>query len=101
MVIEERPAPLDDDPFREMRRHMDAEGRLTHWPAKRSRQLIALRYLATKFTPEMEFNERGINEFLNSIHTFKDPAMLRRELFDLRVLDRTRDGSRYWLRKEA
>ena len=99
MVTEELRPPTADDPFHVMRRHMDGEGRLTFWPAKRSRQLIALRYLATKFTPEMEFNEHGINEFLNTIHTFKDPAMLRRELYDLKILDRTRDGSRYWLRK--
>ena len=34
---------------------------------------------------------------LNRLHTFGDPAMLRREMFDCRLIDRDPAGSSYWL----
>ena len=30
-------------------------------------------------------------------HTFGDPALLRRELFERGLVDRVKDGSAYWL----
>ena len=85
------------NPFHEIRNHLDAEGRLRTWPAKRARQLVALRYLAGKFEPGVDYTERQVNELLNRHHTFGDPATLRRELFDARLLGREGNCSRYWV----
>jgi len=38
-----------------------------------------------------------VNNLLNSHHSFKDPATLRRLLFGTGLIDRTVDGKCYWL----
>jgi hypothetical protein len=77
-------------------RYLDAEGRLKGWPSKRSDQLDALRYLADRLPEGVEWSERELNELLKSLHTFGDWALLRRDLYDARLLERSLDGRRYW-----
>ena len=62
---------------------------------------MALEFLAAKFEVGREYSEKEVNEILNQNHTFGDPAMLRRELYIARLLDRTPDGSRYWRQERA
>ncbi len=57
---------------------------------------MVLEYLASKFEAGWEYSEKEINAILDQNHTFGDPAMLRRELFMKKLLDRAPDGSRYW-----
>ena len=77
-------------------RYLDAEGRLKGWPSKRSDQLDALRYLASRLPEGVEWSERELNALLKSLHTFGDWALLRRDLYDVRLIDRSLDGRRYW-----
>lgn len=81
----------------EIERFLDGEGRLTAFPAKRKKKIHALFYLAQKFEPGRDYTERETNELLVAWHTFADPATLRRELYDYRFLDRSRDGRVYRL----
>lgn len=76
---------------------LDANGKLTAFPAKRKMKLYALLYLAQKIPADTDFTEREINDILLDWHTFADPATLRRELYDYRFLDRSRDGKVYRL----
>jgi hypothetical protein len=80
----------------ELQNHLDNEGRLTAWPSKRSLQLLALNYLATKLEPRRVYVEKEINALLNSWHTFGDPALLRRELYERGLLNRQKNGAEYW-----
>ena len=80
-----------------LRNFLDAEGKLTAFPAKRKMKLYALLYLAQKIPADADFSEREINDILLDWHTFADPATLRRELYDYRFLDRSRDGKAYRL----
>lgn len=82
------PAPLR--PF------ADAEGRLHQWPAKWSKQRLALDWLADAFEPGRRYSENEVNARLNEHHTFGDWAMLRRLMCDLGLLAREPDGSAYW-----
>ncbi|MCL2057249.1 MAG: DUF2087 domain-containing protein, partial [Oscillospiraceae bacterium] len=61
---------------------------------------IALFYLAAKFEPGKRYTEKEINETLNNWHTFGDPAMLRRDLYNGYFLGRKKDGSEYWLEEQ-
>lgn len=81
---------------------LDKNFKLKSWPSRkhREKQLLALEFLAGKFEPGREYSEKEVNEILNQNHTFGDPAMLRRELYMKKLLDRTPDGSRYWLQKK-
>jgi len=77
---------------------LDDRGRLTAFPAKRKKKLPALLYLAETFSPGVMYSEREVNDLLDTWHTFRDPATLRRELYDYRLLDRRADGSAYWVK---
>jgi hypothetical protein len=80
----------------EIRNFVDSRGRLRQWPAKRKLQLVALEMLASQFEDDIVYTEREVNGLLNLHHTFGDAAMLRRELFEMGHLGRTRDGAQYW-----
>ena len=80
-----------------LRKFLDADGKLTAFPAKRKMKLYALLYLAQKIPADTDYTEREINDLLLDWHTFADPATLRRELYDYRFLDRSRDGKVYRL----
>ena len=80
-----------------LRNFLDTGGKLTAFPAKRKMKLYALLYLAQKIPADSDFTEREINDILLDWHTFADPATLRRELYDYRFLDRSRDGKVYRL----
>lgn len=74
---------------------LDENGRLKQFPAKRKMKIIALFYLAEKMEENRCYTEQEINEILLQWHTFRDPATLRREMYDYQLLDRTRDGRTY------
>lgn len=82
---------------------LDKDCKLKSWPSRkhRDKQLLALEYLASKFETGKDYSEREINELLNRHHTFGDPALLRRELFMKKLLDRAPDGSRYWIQEKV
>lgn len=80
-----------------LRSFLNAEGKLTAFPAKRKMKIYALFYLAEKIEEDRDYTERQINDLLLSWHTFADPATLRRELYDYHFLDRSRDGKVYRL----
>lgn len=79
--------------------YVDNQGRVTDWPPlKRSEQQMAVRrYLASRFTADVRYTERQVNDLLNVWHTFGDWALLRRELYDWGFLEREKDGSLYWV----
>ena len=80
-----------------LRNFLDDEGKLKAFPAKRKMKRYALFYLSEKLEVGREYTEREINEQLLNWHTFADPATLRRELYNYRVLDRSVDGRLYRL----
>jgi hypothetical protein len=83
----------------ELRGYLDGQGRVIRYPSRRKpgrlRTLI-LNYLLSKFDPIHLYTEKEVNALLNEYHTFGDPALLRRELFDRGLLDRIPNGSAYW-----
>ena len=71
------------------------DGRLMRWPAKRGDQVLALWGLWSQLPPRQTFTERGISEVLRGLHDFGDHALLRRELYEARLVTRTLDGRDY------
>ena len=85
--------------LRALRPFLDADGRLTALPAKERKKRIALWYLAGKLEDGRLYSEPEINALLDEWTLFHDPAALRRELYNKRLVDRTADGGRYWKEK--
>lgn len=78
-------------------RWLDAQGRLAQWPVKQSIQGVATAYLVAKFEVGRRYSEAEVNAVLDSWHLFNDPACLRRAMVEWERMDRTSDGSAYWL----
>ena len=84
----------------EIKSFLNEQGQLVKYPTKFKRQIFALFYLASKFERNREYTEKEVNEVLKDWHTFEDWAMLRRDLYDRRFLNRKQDCSLYWLEEE-
>ena len=70
-------------------------GKLTGLPVKRKKKMAALVWLAEHIPPEKTYTEKEFNTLLNRLHSFNDPAALRRELCDFGLVSRSEDGTEY------
>jgi|GEM_PF-254481 len=95
--------PADDQPAdansalpQEIKRLLDAQGRVVRWPSKQRERMPVLDYLASLFEPGRFYSEREVNAILIAHILFEDFVTLRRELYDYHLLNRERNGARYW-----
>ncbi len=94
-----RPDYLPDSMMKEDARKvlascLSADGTIIQIPAQPGRRRVILEYVLNAFEPGKVYSEREVNLLLARFH--KDTASLRRYLFDEGMLDRERDGSKYW-----
>lgn len=80
----------------EINHYLNSDGKLITWPSKSNAKILTLYYLSNHFEWSKFYSEKEVNEILNKIHTFNDPALLRRELYENKFLDREADVSKYW-----
>lgn len=78
-----------------VQRSFDADLRLMRWPSRRMDQITALWVLWSQIPAAREMPEKEVSALLRDRHLFGDHALLRRELCDLGLMNRTRDGSVY------
>ncbi|MFN3857875.1 MAG: DUF2087 domain-containing protein [Caulobacter sp.] len=76
-------------------RYFDAQGRLASWPSRRAQQRLCLWFLWSRIPTETDLSEPQVNERLKAAHLFGDHALLRRDMVDMGLLTRTRDGRAY------
>jgi hypothetical protein len=76
-------------------RYFDPAGRLTSWPAKTSVQHLVMWALWAKLPGESAMSEREVSTALNEWHLFGDAAILRRTLWELKLVTRSQDGREY------
>lgn len=90
---------LEEDAARLLANYLNPDGTLTHIPApipaKAKVFKAILQYVVQPFKPGENYTEKQVNELLSRY--FNDPVALRRYLIDAHLLERARDGSRYWL----
>jgi pyridoxal 5'-phosphate synthase pdxT subunit len=94
-IRDENGLPEGLEPF------IDAQGRFTQWPVKQSLQLAIVANLASVFEPGRRYTEREVNDLLDTRHTFRDAALLRRLLVELGYIERRPDGAAYWISRNA
>ena len=82
--------------IKDLQAFMNEENQLVSLPAKYKKKLMAFYYLATKLENGKRYTEHEINDILNRWTLFKDPATLRREMYNRHLLDRTEDCKYYW-----
>jgi DNA-binding transcriptional ArsR family regulator len=85
------PSGEEDEADKVLRSYLEGE-RLTQIPAKHSKRMILLAWLADKFEIGMKYPEKIVNEMLKQYHP--DCASLRRALVDHGFMQR--EGGVYW-----
>lgn len=80
--------------------YYDSDGRLTQYPSKRPLRIIVLEKIAECFDKDRKYTEKEVNEIIRRNISFSDVELIRREMFQLRLLGRLRDGSEYWRESE-
>jgi hypothetical protein len=76
---------------------LDNEKRITRWPKRKQEKIFVLKYLQGKFERNKKYKEKEINEILSQWHLFNDFAMLRREMYNNYLINRTQDCREYWI----
>ena len=72
------------------------DGPLKTFSIKEKHKLVVLQEIVTRFQDEQTYSEQEINQILKVV--YHDFATLRRSLIEYNFLDRTPDGSQYWLK---
>ncbi|ADY54806.1 transcriptional regulator, LuxR family [Syntrophobotulus glycolicus DSM 8271] len=72
------------------------EGPLSEFPLREKRRVAILKHIASRFKPEKSYSEKEVNQILKEI--FGDYAIIRRSLIEYGFMERTPDGSAYWVK---
>ena len=78
-----------------IKNYLDENKRIKNFPAKKNK-LYVLEYISKKLDKNKKYSEKDINEIIDEWTLFKDPATIRREMYN-NHLNRTNDGKEYWL----
>ena len=81
---------------KKMANYYDSQGRLSQYPTKKPMRVIALTKIADCFEYKRKYTEKEVNEIIKQNIAFSDIELIRREMFQLKLLGRLRDGSAYW-----
>lgn len=71
-------------------------GALVSYPLKEKKRVAIIRHIATFFEANKNYTEKEVNAILKPF--YEDYVLLRRHLIDYGFMDRTQDGSAYWLK---
>ncbi|MGB7873465.1 MAG: DUF2087 domain-containing protein [Anaerolineales bacterium] len=89
------PAPdLDERSRKVLVSCLEPDGTIKRLPSQTAQLKVILKYLVQAFTPGADYTEKEVNTIIRRFHV--DVSGLRRDLVDAGLLDRERDGSRYW-----
>ena len=89
---------IPDDQIKQVSSYIKSDGSLKMIPSQKKKIKILLDYVIAAFEFDAHYSEKEVNAILAKYNP--DTAILRRYLIDYRYLDRERDGSRYWRRKD-
>jgi hypothetical protein len=93
--LEYIPAPdMDEKSRRVLVSCLNPDGTIKKLPPQSGKLKIILNYLVQAFSPGANYTEKEVNTIIRRFHV--DVSGLRRDLVDAGLLDRERDGSRYW-----
>ena len=88
---------MEQDSLQKYRALLSDDQKVRRWPKKNLEKQFVLEYLQSKFTRETRYTEKDVNTVLQQWHLFNDHALLRREMFERGLMNRTRDGREYWI----
>lgn len=72
------------------------DGTLSTFPSKEKRKIIVLQHILTRFEANKIYSEKEVSDVLKAV--YHDFATLRRYLIEYGFMDRSKDGSEYWIK---
>lgn len=75
----------------------DGLTKLHTFPGKEKRKLIVLQHMIKRFDENKTYTEREVNEKIKEM--YDDFATIRRYFIEYGFMDRSKDGSQYWVKK--
>ena len=72
------------------------DGPITNFPSKEKRKIIILKQITKRFEHNKKYTEKDVNEILKTV--YNDFVTLRRYLIEYGFMERTKNGSEYWLK---
>lgn len=87
--------PVDLKRVEAAARCFDVDGVLLRWPARTTVQQLCLWRLWSAFPADLDMSEAEVNAFLKARNGFGDHVLIRREMVNMKLLDRDRDCRRY------
>ncbi len=72
------------------------DGKVKIFPSKEKKKIIVLHYIINRFEPNKKYSEKEVNEIIECM--IDDYVTVRRYLIEYRFMDRTKDGSEYWIK---
>ena len=85
---------------KKLNNYYDSDGKLLQYPSKRPLRIIALIKIVEQMDADRKYTEKEINEIIRSRIAFCDIELIRREMFQYKLLGRLRDGSAYWVESD-
>lgn len=73
---------------------INPDGTLIHIPARQSKKLEVLTFIAGSFRTGIRYSEKEVNEIIGKFHT--DTAAIRRHMIEFGIMNRD-SSSIYWL----
>lgn len=77
--------------------YFNEKGGLKSIPAREKKKLVVLSEIVKNFVPGKQYEEKELNRILKRIYV--DNAAIRRALIEYGFMDRTNDGTFYWVKE--
>ncbi len=77
--------------------YFDSNGKLLQYPSKRPMRIIVLIKIVEQMEANRKYTEKEVNQIIRLNISFGDIELIRREMYQYKLLGRLRDGSEYWV----
>lgn len=96
-TIDDRYNITDKEKANVIKTYLNEHGGLVSYPTKEKKKIIVLEEIIKNFSSGKSYTEKEVNRILNRI--FDDFATLRRALVEYGFIERTNDGTSYWVKE--
>lgn len=96
-ALDDRYNITDKEKESTLKTYMDETGALKSYPAREKRKIIVLGEISKNFSKGKTYSENEINRVLKRI--YEDHTTIRRALVEYGFIERTNDGSSYWVKE--
>jgi len=80
--------------------YYDSNGKLIQYPSKRPLRIMALIKITEQMEANRKYTEKEVNEIIRLHIAFSDIELIRREMYQYKLIGRLRDGSEYWVEND-